>query len=248
MKILAVLVNYGNQQLDYLQKVVSELKSFNKYDVTVRVNSNIELDNIQGIDHVEVVRLNNYQMLPMTCRNVIWHYRKDFDIFLFGENDHLFKEVHIDNHIKYTNLLPDDRISGLIQYEQDDKGKFYPAYHANYDWDFESVEEYDGLKFAHFNNLHQATFILTKEQLLKIGEIYDFTKFFGESHYSMKCKTNTDIFQFCRMKKLICISEFENNLIHHLPDIYIKGERGRNSLGSSEFKMYNSLKRLLKND
>ena len=50
------------------------------------------------------------------------------------------------------------------------------------------------------------------------------------------------------MKKLICISEFENNLIHHLPDIYIKGERGRNSLGSSEFKMYNSLKRLLKND
>ena len=37
-KILAVIVNYGDEQLNYLEQVVHELKSFIKYDVTVIVN------------------------------------------------------------------------------------------------------------------------------------------------------------------------------------------------------------------
>ena len=112
MKALAVLVNYGEEQLDYLQQVVTELKSFKKYDVTVIVNSNIDLD-IKGIDHLNVVKLDDYQLLPMTCREIMWQYRDNFHIFMFGENDHLFKEKHIDKHLQYTQMLPDDRISGL---------------------------------------------------------------------------------------------------------------------------------------
>jgi hypothetical protein len=48
------------------------------------------------------------------------------------------------------------------------------------------------------------------------------------------------------MKKLICISEFEDNLIHHLPNIYIKGELGRTQFNTPEDKMKNSLTKLLK--
>jgi len=225
-KVLAVLVNYSNEQLEYLQQVVSRLKSFKKYEVTVMVNSNIELDMINGIDHVNIITLDDYQLLPITCKEVIWHYRDDFNIFIYGENDHLFEEKHIDKHIEYTEILPTDRIAGLIQFEENEHGRFYPAYHAHYDWDYGSVEEHGGKKFAHFTNIHQATFILTREQLLKIGNMHDFTQFFGQSGYSVKCKVNTDIYQFCGMRKLICISEFEDNLIHHLPNIYINGGPG----------------------
>lgn len=252
--ILAVLVNYGEEQLNYLEQVVQELKSFTNYNVTVIVNSNIKLD-IPGIDYVNEIRLNDYQLLPLTCKQVIWHYRDEFDVFLFGENDHLFKEHHIDNYLRYTSILPKNRIAGLIQYEENETGKYYPAYHAHYDWDYNSVEEYDGLKFAHFTNIHQATFILTKEQLLQIGQMYDFTQFFGPSHYSVKCKVNTDIYQFCGMKKLICISEFDNNLIHHLPNVYINGADGYvkedGSIGrrakqrSDDDKMQQAITRLL---
>lgn len=254
--LLVVLVNYGEEQLQYLQRVVSELKSFKKYDVTIFVNSNIPLNNIEEIDYVNVIELDNYQLLPLTCKQVIWNYKNDFDIFLYGENDHLFKEHHIDKYLEYTNILPKDRIAGLIQYEKDETGRYYPAYHAHYDWDYNSVEEYGGKKFAHFTNIHQATFILTKEQLHRIGEQYDFTKFFGESHYSVKCKVNTDIYQFCGMKKLICISEFEDNLIHHLPNVYINGDYGyinddgtigkRTKQRSEEGRMKNAVERLLK--
>ena len=225
-KILAVLVNYNEEQLQYLEQVVNELKSFKKYSVTIVVNSNIPLD-IKGIDRVNVIELNNYQLLPLTCRQVIWDYKDEFDIFLFGENDHLFKEHHIDKHLEYTSFLPKNRITGLIQYEENETGKYYPAYHAHYDWDYSSVEEYNGKKFAHFTNLHQATFILTKEQLHTIGAKFDFTQFFNSSHYSVKCKVNTDIYQFGDWKKVICISDFESNLIHHLPNIYINGDKGR---------------------
>ena len=128
--ILAVLVNYGEEQLSYLEQVVSELKSFKKYKVSIVVNSNIDL-NIEEIDQVNVIKLDNYQLLPLTCKQVIWDHKDDFDIFLFGENDHLFKEHHIDNYLKYTSILPQNRIAGLIQYEENATGKYYPAYHAH---------------------------------------------------------------------------------------------------------------------
>ena len=242
--VLAVLVNYGEDQLQYLEQVINELKSFQKYNVSIVVNSNIPLD-INGIDLVNVIQLDNYQLLPLTCRQVIWDHKDDFDVFLFGENDHLFKEHHINNYLKYTSILPKDRIAGLIQYEENQTGKYYPAYHVYYDWDYNSVEEYDGLKFAHFTNLHQATFILTQNQLLEIGSKFDFTQFFDHSHYSVKCKVNTDIYQFCGLQKVICISEFEDNLIHHLPNVYIDGDQVRAKQRSEENRMKSALSKLL---
>lgn len=48
------------------------------------------------------------------------------------------------------------------------------------------------------------------------------------------------------MKKVICISEFEKNLIHHLPNLYINGDKGRNkNQRSDDKKMKESLIRLL---
>tara|TARA_A100001201_G_scaffold111460_1_gene95457 strand:- start:4173 stop:4937 length:765 start_codon:yes stop_codon:yes gene_type:complete len=254
MNVLAVLVNYGSDQIDYLNRVVAELKSFEKYKVSVIVNSNIEIDK-DNIDYVNIIKLDDYQLLPLTCKQVIWHYRNDFDLFLYGENDHLFKEIHLDRYLEYNKIIPKDRITGLIQYEENKSGKYYPAYHAHYDWDYNNVEVYGNKKFAHFTNIHQATFILTKEQLLDIGSKYDFTQFFGESHYSVKCKVNTDIFQFCGMRKLICVSDFEDNLIHHLPNVYIDGADGYikedGSIGkrakqrSDNDRMQQAIKRLL---
>jgi hypothetical protein len=248
MKILAVLVNYGKEQLTYLNKVVAGLKSFDKYTCDIIVNSNIPLTN-SDIDKVNVIQLSDYQLLPLTCRKTIWENRDDYDVFIFGENDHRFKEIHIDRFLEYVEILPDDRVAGLIQYEENQTGKYYPAYHAHYDWDYNSVEVYNGKQFAHFTNLHQASFILTKEQLLKIGDMYDFSTFFkGKSPgYSVKCMVNTDIYQHCGMKKVICISEFEDNIIHHLPNLYIKGIRGRNkNQRSDDTRMQKALSRLLK--
>ena len=233
--VLFVLVNYGYEQIKFLEKVVSEIKNFKNYNVKIIVNSNVGL-NIPGIDKVNIFNnLSDYQLLPLTCRKTIIEYKNQYDLFVYGENDHLFKEFHLDNHLEYSSILPNNRISGLIQYEESENGlKHYPAYHKEYEWDFSSVEEYSGLKFAHFTNHHQASFILTKEQLNFISEKHDFSNFFGDSNYSLKCKVNTDIYQLSGLKKMICISEFKDNLIHHLPNLYINGDLGRNKSQSSD--------------
>lgn len=248
LNLLAVLVNFGKDQLNYLEQVVNELKSFTSYNVTVIVNSNIPLS-IKNIDKVNIINnLSNNQLLPLTCRTTILENKENFDIFIYSENDHLFKEHHVDKHIEYSSFLPENKIPGLIQYEINETGYYYPAYHANYDWDYNSVETYNNKIFAHFKNVHQASFILTKKQLDKICEKHNFTYFFGSSHYSAKCRVNTDIYDFGGMKKLICISEFKYNLIHHLPNLYINGEKGRNKLRSEQKKMRLALNKLFINN
>jgi len=268
-KILAVLVNYGDEQLEYLQQVVTGLKSFKHYSTTIIVQSNIAL-NIEGVDKVNVVALDDYQLLPLTCRKVIWDNKDDYDIFIFGENDHLFLEKHVDKYLQYEKILPKNRITGLIQFEENEKGRYYPGYHHHFDWDYNSVETYNGLKFAHFTNTHQATFILSKNKLNHVGKQFDFNtlvkdpklSFFDKvfnkfkkvldqplkhpNNYSVKCKVNTDVYDYGKMKKLICISEFEDNLIHHLPNIYIDGLKGRNKFRSDSDRMNIALNKLLK--
>ena len=84
MRILAVLVNFGEEQLSYLQQVVAELKSFKKYEITVVVHSNIDLPSIKGIDLVNKIELEDYQLLPMTCRQMIDQESNNFDYFIFS--------------------------------------------------------------------------------------------------------------------------------------------------------------------
>ena len=190
----------------------------------------------------------DYNLLPMTCRQVIDQESNNFDYFIFTENDHLWLEHHITSFIAYEQILPENRIAGLIQYEDYDyatSDKYYPAYHEPYDWDYNSVEEYAKKKFAHFSNVHQGSFLISRDQLRRIKARFDFTQFLSNDRYSMKCKVNTDIYQYCGMRKLICISEFEKNLIHHLPNIYTTGKLGRDKLGSDESRMQLALERLM---
>ena len=230
--ILAVIVNYGDEQLNYLEQVVQELKSFKKYNVTVMVNSNIELS-IPGVDHVNIIELNDYQHLPATCKQVIYHYRDKFDGFIYTENDHLWKEHHLDNHIRYSKILPEDRIPGLIQYEETATGeKSYCAFLDNH-FIKGSKEIHSDLEFCRLSNVHQASYFITKKQLDRVIQ-YNMeyfenicsnkTKTLG---YSVKCRVNTDLFEFSNWEKVICISEFDENLIHHLPNFYVDGSNSR---------------------
>lgn len=248
IKVLVVLVNYGTEQINLLKKVVENLRGFKKYDIKIVVHSNINID-FPEIDEVKIFTLDNYQYLPLTCRTTIIDNKDHYDLFVYGENDMLFEEYHLDRHIEYSKFLPQNRITGLLRFEKDKMGFSYPDYHAGYDWDFNSLEVHNGKLFAHFTNVHQASFIITKNQLEQISKLYDFKNFFGSSKYSVKCKVCTDLFDFCNMKKMICISDFKENLIHHLSNVYVNNGQGRNrNQFSLHNRMVNSLKKLLSSE
>lgn len=253
--ILVSIVNYGEEQLKYLQEVIDSLNLFKKYNITIVVTTNINLENIiNGVTYFNNIEiLSSWQLLPLMARRVINQCVDQYDYYLYTENDHLWLEKHIDNYIKYENILPDNYISGLIQYEYDHTGRYYPAYFKSskykgkFEWDYNSVKEFNRLKFAHFNNVHQASFLLSNNKLNEICNRFDINNFWSNDHYSLKCKVNTEIYEWAGYKKVICVSEFEDNLIHHLPNIYINGEQGRNiNQRSDEQKMKIAINKLLK--
>ena len=117
------------------------------------------------------------------------------------ENDHLWLEHHVDKFIEYEKILPENRIAGLIQYEFNESGRYYPGYHSYFDWEYDSVEIHNNKVFAHFNNVHQACFLISSKQLKKISKKHDFTNFMSiKKKYSIKCKVNTEIYEDCGLK------------------------------------------------
>lgn len=266
LKILAVIVNYGEEQLSYLKQMVVSLKNFKNYEVSIIVNSNITF-NIKGVDKVELFELEDNRNLPLTCRKTIWENRDNYDLFFYSENDLSIKEDHFDRFLIYTNILPKNRIAGLIRYEEDQGKKVYPDYHAEFDWDYKSVEKYGDKTFSHFTNLHQASFILTKDQLMRVGRRFKFWSLVKDKipltyrvkekvrHwlslktkkyyiYDVICKVCTDIYKHGGMKKVICISEFEDSLIHHMSDVYANGLKGKNMSIAHDELMTMALKKM----
>lgn len=137
------------------------------------MNSNIPLS-IHGIDKVNVIALDDYQLLPLTCRKTIWENKDKYDLFLYGENDHLFLEKHLDNHIHYSKILPKNRITGLIQIEKDKEEIYYPGYHSgkgyHFEWDFKSVEVYQGKNLLILPTCTKPLLLSLKHNCCKLGK------------------------------------------------------------------------------
>jgi hypothetical protein len=93
--------------------------------------------------------------------------------------------------------------------------------------------------------VHQVSFLISRQQLKRIKSNLNFAQFLSNDRYSMKCTDNTDIYLHSGMTKMICVSEFDQNLIHHVPNIYTTGKLGRDKLGSDDARMNEALKRLL---
>lgn len=251
MKVFCTIVFYNplkekgkiSSNIAHLNRLIKEYRSFSKYEVFINVVTNFKYlndhINVDSISIIENIKDNNGDYLPCYCKiSLLDNIDKDFDLYIFSEDDHLIQQKHLDNHLKYSNILPKDRIPGLFQYEKNAAGKiFFPAWHytsnlrRKFDWDYNSVETFSNLKFASFENIHQACFILTKEQILRLKEYSDYfnhANFPFQSHNGIsKPHVNIDALRGVKQgspdlwKKVICISDFEDNLVHHLPNKYL---------------------------
>ena len=64
-------------------------------------------DKVGGHYNEFVIELEDYQLLPMTCRQTIAKYKDEYDYFIFTENDHLWLEHHVDRFIEYNSIIPE---------------------------------------------------------------------------------------------------------------------------------------------
>lgn len=172
-KILVVIVNFGNSQLKYLEKIIKEYKLMN-FNVKIIIHSSIPLP-YEDIE-IKIFKLKNSKELPMTTRQTIYENKEKYDLFIFTENDILITEKNIDAFLKATKILPKKYIAGFFRYEKYKKGLFYPDDHNPHKWDKKSVFKIGDYVFAHFRNVHQGCCLLNKEQLNQVIKNIDFVK------------------------------------------------------------------------
>jgi 2-polyprenyl-3-methyl-5-hydroxy-6-metoxy-1,4-benzoquinol methylase len=185
------------------------------------VLSNIPKDLGADVEVVVGAPTSDPWSLPFGYKTIFADRVDRYDLFIYSEDDTLITERNIDAFVRVTGILPAQYIAGFLRYETYGEGKkFYSTMHAHYNWDPNSVLKIGNHTFAHYTNEHSACFILTREQLKSSIASGGFLQPARHGRYDMLCTAATDPYTQCGMKKVVCVSLFDEFCLHHLPNVY----------------------------
>jgi len=241
MNILVAIANYGNKNRDFLETVIKEYRSM-PHQVDIVVFSNIPKDLGPGIEVIVGLPSPNPWSLPFAHKRVFAERANDYDLFIYTEDDTLVTEQNIRAFLEVTRVLPENEIAGFMRYEVEPAGrKYYSTVHSHFHWLPESVRTIGEYAFARFTNDHSACYVLTQKQLRMAIDSGGYLVGPHDKRYDLLVTAATDPYTQCGLTKVICISHFQDFVVHHLPDIYI----GKLGVESAEF--HRQIATLLKN-
>lgn len=120
-KVLVVIANYGNKQIQYLKRVLQEYNRFKKYKI------NVILLNTEYVKDLKYSRLGIRQeifdkslgyWLAHKHKKFIFENKDKFDIFIYSENDILITEKNLDVFVTHSkNLENTNYVPGFLRYE-----------------------------------------------------------------------------------------------------------------------------------
>jgi 2-polyprenyl-3-methyl-5-hydroxy-6-metoxy-1,4-benzoquinol methylase len=247
MKILAVITSYGTANDEYLHRLVDEYRSMS-FDIDLVVLSNLRRRVADGVEVITVPRRRypwtrhgtfsgkrslrllkkeyrdwvRHLDLPFAHRQIFADRRNDYDLFLYSEDDTLVTEENLRAFLAAAAVLPANEIPGFLRFERGRDGTLnYPEVHGHFHWEVSSVRKRGGHTFAFFTNEHAACYVVTRDQLRRAIDSGGFLVDPHGGKYDLLCTAGTDIYTQCGMQKLLCISELDEFLIHHLPNKYV---------------------------
>lgn len=236
MKILVAIANYGLKNRDYLRKLIDEYTSMS-YGIDIVVLSNIPKELGSDIEVRVGLPTKNPWSLPFAHKGIFAKRMRDYDLFIYSEDDILIQQRNIEAFVRVQEVLPENEIAGFLRYEESSVGKTpflsMPDIQAYYHWLANSIESIGEYSFARFSNEHSACYMLTQNQLQKAIASGGFLVPPHEGRYDLLCTAATDPYTQCGFTKVICISHIQDFLVHHLSNAYVR-ETG---IGSSELEL-----------
>jgi SAM-dependent methyltransferase len=221
MKILTAIANFGTKNTKYVQKLLREYRSMSKHDVDIVVLSDIPKDFGSDIEVIVGLPTKNPWSLPFRHKTLFAERVQQYDLFIYSEDDTLITERNIESFLEVTQILPATYVAGFMRYEISPTGKkYYSTIHSYYHWDPNSVLKIGKYIFAHYTNEHSACFLLSQSQLKRAIASGGFLLPPRTGRYDMLVTAATDPYTQCGMKKVICISHFNDFCLHHLPNVY----------------------------
>jgi hypothetical protein len=222
-KVLVAIANFGAKNDAYLRRLIAEYRSMT-FEVDIVVFSDLE----KTLSDAEVVVVDlkgqDPWALPFAHKKILANRLNDYDLFIYSEDDTLVTERNLRAFLEVSAELHDDEIAGFMRFERDRDGEFhFPDVHGYFHWDVQSVRSRGQYQFASFTNEHSACFVLTREQLRRAIESGGFlVEPHCEGTYLLPESAATDPYTQCGFTKLICVSRFEDFLVHHLPNKYME--------------------------
>jgi 2-polyprenyl-3-methyl-5-hydroxy-6-metoxy-1,4-benzoquinol methylase len=219
-RVFAAIASFGLKNIDFLKRVLRTYKRM-RLEVDVVVLSDAPKQIGAGV-RVEVgLPSSNPWSLPFAHKPLFAQNVDEYDLFIYSEDDIEVTEENIDAFLRWTPRLPDDEIAGFLRYEVDASGaRSLPDVHGRFHWVPESVRRRGTGVFAEFTNEHAAFYILTRQQLKRAIASGGFMRDPSKGKYDMLCSAATDPYTNCGFRKVLCVSEIDKFLIHHLPNRY----------------------------
>lgn len=231
MKVLVAIANYGAKNIGYLNILINEYKSM-PYDVDIVVLSDIPKEFGSGIEVIVGLPSKDPWSLPFGHKKLFAEMAGSYDLFIYSEDDILITEKNINAFLNITQILPEKEIAGFMRYEADPSGnRHLPDVFGGFHWVCDSVRSIGDYTFAYFTNLHAACYLLTQKQLKKAIASGGFLVDPHQGRYDLLCTAATDPYTQCGFAKMICISQIDDFLVHHLSNKHA----GKVGLGYNEF-------------
>jgi SAM-dependent methyltransferase len=225
LKILVVIASYGFANDHHLRRVLKEYRSM-PYDINIKVLSDVERQLESDVDVVVVSPCRTPQALPFEHKKLLERHARDFDLFIYTEDDILITETNIKAFVTVSQKVSRTEIPGFIRFESNQNGRlYYPDIHRTYRWNITSIRASGEYTIACFTNDHSGCYMLTRDQLVRAIESGKFMAGARRTQYGMLETAATDIYTQCGLRKVIAISHVDEYLVHHLPNKYI-GQMG----------------------
>jgi 2-polyprenyl-3-methyl-5-hydroxy-6-metoxy-1,4-benzoquinol methylase len=231
MKILVTIANYGTKNDAFLQKLLDEYNSMS-YQVHLVVLTNVSKNLGQGVQVVVETPNGNPWSFPFAHRKVMADRIREYDLFIYSEDDTLIKQQNIDAFLEANQALRENEIAGFVRSERTSDGyESISTVHAHFHWDPCSIVSRGQHTFAHFTNEHSGSYILIQEQLSRAIRSGGYLVPPHQGKYHLPETAATDPYTQCGFRKMICISRIGDFILPHLPNKYV----GKLGLGSEEF-------------
>ena len=233
MRILVAIANYGFKQMECLSMLIGEYQSM-PCEIDLVVLTDVHKIFNSDIEVSIGLPTKNPWSLPFGHKRIFAERMANYDLFIYSEDDILITWKNIESFLELTGVLPDGYISGFLRYEVLSNGtKWYPDFLGPYHWFPKSLKKIGRHSFAEFSNLHSACYMLTRHQLQRV---ISSGKYLVEPHqgrYDLLCSAATDPYTQCGLKKVICISQIDDMLVHHLSNRYA----GQLGINQSDFEI-----------
>lgn len=232
LRLLVAIASHGQKNLELLKRIVRNYRSMAlDLDIVVLSESPKEL----GHEARVMVGLpaKNPWTLPFAHKKVFAENLEQYDLFIYSEDDMEVTRENLQAFLRVQNVLQPDEIAGFIRYENDpQQTRFLPDVLGTYHWKLGSARRRGDRWFAEFTNEHAGFYILTQAQLRRAIASGGFLQAPHDGRYGLPETAATDPYTSCGFRKVVCISELDDFLIHHASNRYV----GQVGLALAAFK------------